>query len=56
MAKLSFGVFERWATGPTDLSAVTLAKRICGAPDRSLRRECLDHVVVFSEQHRAVTR
>jgi hypothetical protein len=34
-------------TGPANLGTVALAKRICG----EIRRDCLDHVAVFGEQH-----
>ena len=33
------------------ISAVALAERLCGAADRSIRRECIDHVIVFGECH-----
>src|ERR1700737_3940371 len=36
---------------PPDVSAFTLAKRIRRTLIGSVRRECLDHIVVFGERH-----
>ena len=32
-------------------ASLAVAKRVCRAGDRSIRRECLDHVVVMGERH-----
>jgi hypothetical protein len=44
MARLSFGASQPWAYG---IAPFRLAERLIG----SIRRDCLDHVVIFSEQH-----
>jgi hypothetical protein len=36
-------------SGSPDCAAITMAKRLRGALDRVIRRECLDHVLVFGE-------
>src|SRR6516225_7355541 len=52
MARLSFGASRRWAygiarfrLGPPGQNGV--AERMIG----SIRRDCLDHVVIFGERH-----
>jgi hypothetical protein len=44
MATLSFGASQPWAYGT---ARYQLAERLVGA----IRRDCLDHVVIFNEQH-----
>jgi hypothetical protein len=34
-----------------DLAEVALAESVCRAADRDARRDCLDHVMIFGEQH-----
>jgi hypothetical protein len=34
-----------------DHPTVTAAERACGEIDGSIRRECLDHIVVFGDAH-----
>ena len=38
-------------TGSADRTTIALAERMCGEAYRIDRRDCLDHVVVFGEQH-----
>ena len=40
-----------WHSRSADISTLTLAEWLCGALIGSIRRECLDHVVVFGERH-----
>ena len=37
-------------TGSTYCSAIPLAKSVCGTTGGSIRRECLDHVIVWNER------
>jgi hypothetical protein len=46
IATLSFDGSERWGTESSDLSSVLLA-RLFG----SIRRDCLNHVIVFGARH-----
>jgi len=39
----------KWA--PPDLTGVALAERICGGLIGTVRRECLDRVLIFGEAH-----
>ena len=36
--------------GSTYCSAIPLAKSVCGTTGGSIRRECLDHVIVWNER------
>jgi len=45
-------VLRRWVFAITrPPRGITLAERACGEIDRLIRRECLDHIVVFGEAH-----
>jgi Integrase core domain len=47
MARPSFGTSRRWAYVIARFRLDLPGKRLIG----SIRRDCLDHVVIFSEQH-----
>ena len=38
-------------SGPADRTTIAMAERTCGRLIGSIRRDCLDHVVVFGERH-----
>ncbi|MEA2681224.1 MAG: hypothetical protein QOK03_2946, partial [Candidatus Binataceae bacterium] len=38
-------------SGPADRTTIAMAERTCGEAIGSIRRDCLDHVVVFGERH-----